>query len=448
MKKTNFENKELEILRNAIDNASSISGKKMIQSDDIKNIISILEKFLRKNKTLCYGGTAINNILPEHMRFYNRNIELPDYDFFSPNAVYLAKKLAKIYYDEGYEEVEAKSGIHSGTFKVYVNFMPIADITYIDKTFFNNLYKKAIKINSICYCPPNFLRMAMYIELSRPMGDISRWEKVLKRLILLNKNYPLRGIACNSLNHQRNYKGIDNSNKIYDLTRRSFIDQGLVFFGGYAANLYSSYMPNYEKNIIRKIPDFDILSEDPETSARIVKEQLEYEGIKNIKINKRYSIGEFIPEHYEVLVGKDTIAFIYKTISCHSFNYINIQNERIKVASIDTILSFYLAFIYAEKPYYDENRLICLSEFLFRIQLKNRLEQKGLLRRFSVKCYGKHTTLEDTREAKSKLYKTLKYKKNLKGSKQYDFNFLRYIPRELNKTNISHESNKTKKSPK
>tara|TARA_Y100000389_G_scaffold72022_2_gene68752 strand:+ start:23296 stop:24612 length:1317 start_codon:yes stop_codon:yes gene_type:complete len=437
--KNNFENKELEILRTAIDNASSISGKKLVQSDDIKKIISILEKFLRTNKTLCYGGTAINNILPEHMRFYNRNIELPDYDFFSPNAVFLAKKLADIYHDEGYEEVEAKSGIHSGTFKVYVNFMPIADITYIDRHFFNNLYKKAIKINSICYCPPNFLRMAMYVELSRPMGDISRWEKVLKRLILLNKNYPLKGIACNSFDYQRNYEGNGDSNKIYDLTRKSFIDQGLVFFGGYAANLYSSYMPKYEKKIIRKIPDFDILSEDPETSAIIVKEQLEYEGIKNIRINKKSAISEFIPEHYEIVLGKDTIAFIYKTVSCHSFNYINIHNEKIKVASIDTILSFYLSFIYADKPYYDENRLICISEFLFKIQLKNRLEQKGLLRRFSVKCYGKHNTLEDIREQKSKLYKTLKYKKILKGSKDYDYNFLRYIPGEFNKT---------KKSPK
>ena len=30
--------------------------------------------------------------------------------------------------------------------------------------------------------------MAMYVELSRPMGDVSRWEKILKRIILLNKN--------------------------------------------------------------------------------------------------------------------------------------------------------------------------------------------------------------------------------------------------------------------
>lgn len=36
----------------------------------------------------------------------------------------------------------------------------------------------------------------MYLELSRPNGDITRWEKVLKRLNLLNKNYPLKAANC------------------------------------------------------------------------------------------------------------------------------------------------------------------------------------------------------------------------------------------------------------
>ena len=43
MMKNNFENKELDILRTAIDNASSISGKKLVQSEDIKN-----NKYIRK----------------------------------------------------------------------------------------------------------------------------------------------------------------------------------------------------------------------------------------------------------------------------------------------------------------------------------------------------------------------------------------------------------------
>ena len=81
MNKESFNEKEIKILRNAIDTATDIMGKKLVQSDNIKNIIEILEKFLRTNKTICYGGTAVNNILPEQDRFYNKSIEIPDYDF-------------------------------------------------------------------------------------------------------------------------------------------------------------------------------------------------------------------------------------------------------------------------------------------------------------------------------------------------------------------------------
>lgn len=443
MDNKSFEEKELTILRSAVDNATAISGKKLVQSEEIKSIINILETFLRTNKTLCYGGTAVNNILPEQYKFYNRNIEIPDYDFFTPYPIELSKKLANIYYKSGYDEVEAKSGIHNGTYKVFVNYIPIADITFLEINLFNNLHKRSIKINAINYCPPNFLRMAMYQELSRPMGDVSRWEKVLKRLTLLNKNYPLKGNNCNDVNFQRKYLGsLDEQNNIYNIVRDSIINQGLVFFGGYAASLYSRYMPKKHRRLINNIPDFDVLSEDPHSSSNIIKEQLEYEGYKNIKINKKKSIGEYVDEHYEIIVNKDVIAFIYKTTACYSYNIIHINNQKIKIASIDTMLSMFLIFIYSNRPYYDENRILCMSEYLFKVQLKNRLQQKGLLRRFSVNCYGKQETLEDIRASKSKLYKELKNSK--KNKKQMERYFLRYIPKLMNQTT----SNKIKKTQK
>ena len=42
------------------------------------------------------------------------------------------------------------------------------------------------------YCPPDYLRMLMFLELSDPKGNTERWEKVLKRLTILNRNYPLK----------------------------------------------------------------------------------------------------------------------------------------------------------------------------------------------------------------------------------------------------------------
>jgi hypothetical protein len=440
-----FEEKELKILRNAIDSATYEVGKKLVQSDTIKKIIEILEEFLRTHNTLCYGGTAVNNILPEQDRFYNKDIEIPDYDFFTPLAMEYATKLTNIYYKAGYEEVEAKSSVHAGTYKVFVNFIPIADITYLDKTLFKNLFKKAIKINAINYCPPNYLRMAMYVELSRPMGDVTRWEKILKRITLLNKNYPLKGELCKSIQFQRDYDGSDSDrDKIYEVCKTSFINQGLVFFGGYAASLYSQYMPKKERSQVNTIPDFDMLSENPMSSALILKEQLNYEGFKNVVIRKKKPIGEYVDDHYEIIVNNDAIAFIYKTVACHSYNIISLQGRKIKVASIDTILSFYLIFIYANRPYYDENRLLCLSEYLFKVQIKNRLEQRGLLKRFSVTCYGKQQTLEDIREEKVKIYDKVKNHELSRKSRLYNMNFFRYIPKEGFKKTIKYKFTKTK----
>ena len=434
-----FQELEMDILRNAIDRATERKAKQMVKSPEIKKIIEILEDFLRERKLVCYGGTAINNILPEDDRFYNKNLEIPDYDFFSPDAMKDAKSLADIYFKAGYDEVEAKSGVHAGTFKVFVNFIPIADITVMDKRIFSNIKRDSIEIDGIHYAPPDFLRMAMYLELSRPDGDTTRWEKILKRLILLNKNYPLKGRICGKTQFIREFEGSKHErDEIYRIAKESFIEQGLVFFGGYASSLYSKYMPRSQRRIIRNVPDFDLLSRNPLMSATIVKEHLEDNGIKHVSIKVHQGVGEIMPLHYEVLVGEDTIAFIYQPSACHSYNSINIDGHIIRVATIDTILSFYLAFLYTGKPYYDANRLLCMGEFLFNVQAKNRLEQKGVLRRFSINCYGEQKTMEDIRGEKSAKYKELKSNKN---SKEYQYYFLRYIPREKRK----NRPRKTKK---
>ena len=101
-----FEECELAILRQAVDESEKEVQAKIANSDDIKKMVNILEKFLKKKRSVCYGGTAINNILPKHAQFYNRDVEIPDYDFFSPNALKDAKELADIYFREGYNPNE------------------------------------------------------------------------------------------------------------------------------------------------------------------------------------------------------------------------------------------------------------------------------------------------------------------------------------------------------
>lgn len=445
-----FEEKELNILRNAVDTIEKKTGYTLINNPSIKTIIEIVEQFLKDRKRICYGGTAINNILPLEDQFYDKKVELPDYDFYSPDPLKDAKDLADIYYSKGFEEVEAKSGMHPGTFKVFVNYIPVADITYLVDDIYKNIKKRSIIVDNIYYTPANYLRMSMYLELSRPQGDISRWEKVLKRLSLLNKHYPLKGKRCDNEEIQRLFEygvkatinkntskstdeTINNLTKvesdIFTTTRDSLISQGCVFFGAYANRMILKQHPRIKNTPIPRIPDFDVLSLEPKNTARILKERLTDIGIKKIKIIKKPGVGEIIAPHYEVKVGAETLVFIYEPLACHSYNVINIANKKVRVATIDTMLSFYLSFAYVNRTYYKENRILCMSEYLFDVQQKNRLAQKGLLKRFTIDCYGEQMTMEKMRAEKSDKYKELK--KN-KGKKEYDWYFLRYIPHEAN----------------
>ena len=68
--------------------------------------MSEVESFLRSRKLMCYGGTNINNILPAEDQFYDYTVELPDYDFYSPNALKDTKDLADIYFKKGFEDVQ------------------------------------------------------------------------------------------------------------------------------------------------------------------------------------------------------------------------------------------------------------------------------------------------------------------------------------------------------
>ena len=72
-----FSDCELAILRIAVDKAEEKIGKRIVHSEDIKHIIEIVENFIKKKNLICYGGTAINNILPTEDQFYNKEVEIP-----------------------------------------------------------------------------------------------------------------------------------------------------------------------------------------------------------------------------------------------------------------------------------------------------------------------------------------------------------------------------------
>jgi len=426
-KNLSFEDCQLNILRDAMDYAEKNLSKKVAQSPVVKNIFTIIESFILDNKLMIYGGTAINNILPPKMRFYNTDVDVPDYDVFSPNAIKNVKELCDIFYEKGYKNVQAKTANHVGTYKVYVNYIPVVDITQMDPRLLDTLFKDSIVINGLHYSPINLLRLSMYAELSRPASQPSRWEKVFKRLVILNKAYPFYYSNCKN-NNTKKVKGLNKPNFL--VIRNALIEKGVIFLGGYVNTLFGRYLKSVDKRKrFGDITHFDALCENPREVAHFVKEQLDFVGHTNIVIKKRRGYDELIPPSYVVILNGQVVCVIYKTTHCYAYNEITIDNKQVYIASIDTLLHFYLAFYYASntkyKSFYNPEKLLCMAQFLFEIQEQNKLSQQGLLKRFVVNCKGHEETREELRQVLNSKYNELKRHPNAEEQEKY---FLKYSP--------------------
>ena len=81
--------REMILLQKTVDEADKKYSQKL--TPKTHKIIKTVEDFISKNDLICYGGMAINNILPKKSQFYKTS-EFPDYDFFSNDALSDAKK--------------------------------------------------------------------------------------------------------------------------------------------------------------------------------------------------------------------------------------------------------------------------------------------------------------------------------------------------------------------
>tara|TARA_B100000989_G_C19263902_1_gene353322 strand:+ start:80 stop:391 length:312 start_codon:yes stop_codon:yes gene_type:complete len=80
-----------------------------------------------------------------------------------------------------------------------------------------------------------------------------------------------------------------------------------------------------------------------------------------------------------------------------------------------------------------------MSKYLFDLEQKTRLSQRGLLKRFGPKCIGKQETMENIRSKKTSKFLELKKDKN---SREFEKYFLKYVPSENKKSKKSEKSSK------
>jgi hypothetical protein len=369
-------------LHEAIDKATERGEYEIAHDKDLLMALSIVEDFIKRKKRVCYGGTAMNALLPTNKKFYNPDRDLPDYDFYTPEADDDVDELVKELKSKGFKEVHHKLGIHEGTKKVLVNYIAVADVSSIDKELFNVLLRRSILKEGVRYTDPDILRMMMYLELSRPRGMVSRWEKVFERLELMNKELPMK-VIC---------KGRQQYDVIPVELREKILGYGIenkrIICNGPLAQLYRKGIrqgkARYE---IRGGGPLLFTSPDPKADAKAVKKLLG--GEFDMYMHKER--GELVPLRIELRQADTPICMFIQETACHSYNMMKLPDGRsIRVASLEFLITLYLSIdiFTANSTDYLGDRIMCQVKEFIALAKENYGSKRSQFPAFSLKCEG------------------------------------------------------------
>ncbi len=349
--------------------------------------IKVVEDFLRATGRICYGGTAQNIHLPKKYKFYDPEMTIPDYDFLTPNGAHDVKELEQRLRSAGFVDIGSRPGVHEGTTKIYLNFVPIADITEIDEKLYNLFKKHAMTDKGITYMDINSLRMMMYLELSRPQGEVSRWHKVYERLKLLEHADMPRNCKAPSV------KKIRIPLAIYRGLFYYAINNERVMAGASVLNLYKLSLKQTvsgENLISANLP---IVMYSPSINNDII--DIKQLIGSNVKITEIESIGDFIPRLVAFELDGRPVLLLVEQTACHAYNIIQMHRtggKSVYIASLDTIITLYLSLMLANKPIVKRifpQSLLCMAQTAMEISSYLRRNAKHTQFPFiSLDCSG------------------------------------------------------------
>lgn len=275
----------------------------------------------------------------------------------------------------------------------------VADITHLDEIIFDKLWDEDVVFNGVHYVTPNFLRLSMYLELSRPRGDVSRWKKVYERLTLLNKYFPL---SCPM-------KGPHEDRPLTDKQRaeveKILKNNDVVLLGITASQIHQG------KGAPKWSAPVTLLAELPTMKKLIEGKKTDVEDGT-----------EILPAHADILDDKGEVFLrIHETAACHSYHK---MASGMKVASIPTMLQFFFAYMFSGVHEDELTHLLCVTQHLVDLAAHKEKRRYAILT--PVDCLGVQESLIDMKKHKSELYDKLSKDK---GSAEFLKFFFSYNPK-------------------
>jgi len=378
-------------LASAIEKAETKMKYEMAHNSDLLEALEIVNNFLKRKKRVCYGGTAMNAILPLEKRFYNTEMDLPDYDFFTPDVDEDVEELMRDLKKAGLPGVFSKMGIHEGTKKVLVNFTAIADITYLSPDIYDVFKKRAVVRERVHYTDPEILRMMMYLELSRPKGQVERWEKVYERLQLINQEFPPRRRLGFTRKGGSKVKATKLPVELRSLVFSFCIDRQRTVIVGDLDKFYEKAIKS------EKAPEFDVeghsgiigwLTPSLKEDAKILQALLG--GAPTCRLFLHPAKNEIVSAYVEVRYKDVPAILLIEETACHSYLTFPVEDGRsICIASLDTLITLYYAIaIFTAKARQYIPNIEATAAKLVIINEKNRVAKNPKIPAFPLICHG------------------------------------------------------------
>jgi hypothetical protein len=373
--------KQFEHLGTVIKEAQKRIDYTIAHDKDLLKAIEVVERFLRKRKRVCYGGQAINSLLPMSHKFYDEKTDLPDYDFFTPDAKGDIEELIDLLDAEGYE-VSKKVGIHEGTIKLMVNFNEVADVSQMNPKAFAVLQRRAKSVDGILYSDEDFLRMLMYLELSRPRGQVDRWPKVYERLLLLNRVFGM-DTCDDTIRTDRRVQEEDRERVLeYCMKHKRVLSSPECI-----ELMQGKHGKTSMDTLVRRGGQVIFFSNQAKLDAEDLRDILE----KGTRVEYYPAMIDDIFNFYIVSRRKVPLAMIIQETACHAYSNLIVDNKaEMRIATPDLLLHLYysiLIFGKKEKAFF-QNSLRCLIQKLHKLEWEGRNRPSALVPTFGLKCSG------------------------------------------------------------
>jgi hypothetical protein len=404
-----------------IKQASEMAQQKLdyysAHDDQVLLSVSVVERFLKKKHRICYGGQAINAYLPTKYKFYDPESSIPDYDFFTPSHEADIEEITTALIKAGFEEISVREGMHEGTLKIYVNFIPVADLTAIDPKLYRLLSKRASRINEITYLDANSLRMLMYLELSRPRGEVGRWQKVFERLMLFNEFVSVKDCTPDSVLLQ---------NKLtleeVQLTIDYIIKEKCLFAGADLLSFYETSMAKKSRStqwIVSHKKPILFLSSNARDDAKHLLAEFQAIHDKDVKI-KFYSYKglDYLPGVFVLHESNQPLVIIIQQAACHSYYTLPVKKKQsLRIATLDTLITLYFSLGFINTSFFNMDSMECLANHFVQLSIKGRkMNDQFVFPFISISCSGHQTTLPSLIRAKVK--RVTEKKKKIKNMKR------------------------------